>query len=265
QVIAAAISIDILPEQIHFLHAALGQSGYLGDDVVERPAHFFAARIRYDAKGAVLRTAFHDRYERAGAIDRRLRQTIEFFDFGEGDVHQDRAVGFLGVHHVGHAVQCLRAEDEVDIGRTLADGRAFLAGDAAADADDEAWLLLFQLLPAAELMEHLLLRLFANRAGVEQQYVGLLRVIRGYQPVRYPEQVADPRRVVLVHLAAVGFDVQLFYGALGCSRGGGRRGVIDEGFGHGKSGCFLSRWGGDYTGRQRRCPPPLRRIPWRIS
>ena len=40
--------------------------------------------------------------------------------------------------HLRQAVQRLRAEHHVDIGRALDDGRAFLAGDAAADADQHA-------------------------------------------------------------------------------------------------------------------------------
>ena len=63
--------------------------------------------------------------------------------------------------------------------------------------------------PASELVEDLLLRLFANRAGVEQQDIRLLGVVRLDQPVAVLEQIAHARRVVLVHLAAVGLDVQL--------------------------------------------------------
>jgi hypothetical protein len=74
--------------------------------------------------------------------------------------------------HLRQAVQGLRAEHQVDIGRAFDDGRAFLAGHAAADADQHA--LLLQVLDAAEVAEHLLLRLLAHRAGVEEDQVGLL-------------------------------------------------------------------------------------------
>ena len=70
-------------------------------------------------------------------------------------------------------MQRLRAEHDVDVGRALDDGRALLAGDAAADADQHAAGL--QVLDAAEVGEHLLLRLLAHRAGVEQDQVGLAR------------------------------------------------------------------------------------------
>jgi hypothetical protein len=75
-------------------------------------------------------------------------------------------------------VQGLRAEDEIDIRRAGDDGGAFLAGDAAADADHQVRVFLLQVPDPAEVVEHLLLRLFAHRAGVEQDDVGFLGVLR---------------------------------------------------------------------------------------
>ena len=53
--------------------------------------------------------------------------------------------------HLRQAVQRLRTEDEVDIGRALDDGRALLTRHAAAHADEHA--LLLQVLDAAEARE----------------------------------------------------------------------------------------------------------------
>ena len=76
---------------------------------------------------------------------------------------------------LGQAVQGLRAEHHVDEGRARHDGRAFLAGHAAADADDEIGVGLLEMAHPAEVVEHLFLRLLAHRAGVEQDDVGVFR------------------------------------------------------------------------------------------
>ena len=108
----------------------------------------------------------------------------------------------------GQAVQRLRAEHHIDIGRARDDGRAFLAGDAAADADQHA--LGLQVLDAAQVAEDLFLRLFAHRAGVEQDQVGLVDVLRVLVALGGVQHVAHLVRVVLVHLAAEGFDKDFF-------------------------------------------------------
>ena len=71
-------------------------------------------------------------------------------------------------------VQRLRAEDDIDVRGAPDDGGALLARHAAADADDEVRALRLQRAHAAEIVEHALLRLFAHRARVEQDDVGVL-------------------------------------------------------------------------------------------
>ena len=79
------------------------------------------------------------------------------------------------VDHLGQPVQRLRAEHEIDVRRARDDRRAFLARDAAADADQHVRALALQMLHAAEIVEDLLLRFLAHRAGVEEDDVGLAR------------------------------------------------------------------------------------------
>jgi hypothetical protein len=118
------------------------------------------------------------------------RQAVELFDLREGDIDCGwRApVPTQGVDHLGQPVQRLGAEHEVDVGRALADGLALLAGDAAADADDQPGSALLPGPPAAELREHLLLCLLADRAGVEQDDVRRLRPVRGFQAMALAQQ-----------------------------------------------------------------------------
>ncbi len=106
-------------------------------------------------------------------------------------------------------MQGLGAEHHVHVGRALADRLAFLAGHAAADTDDQLRIALLEAFPAAQLVEHLLLRFLADRAGVEQQHIRVFRIVRGFQIVGGLQQIDHAGGVVLVHLAAVGLDKEL--------------------------------------------------------
>src|SRR6185437_7610253 len=158
---------------------------------------------------AIFRAAFHDRHERARALRARLRQCVELLDFGKRDVHLRGAGGAARLDQLRQTVQGLRAEHHVHIWRALDDCRAFLRCDATADADQQLRPGLLQFLPAAQLREHLVLRLLADRAGVDQDHVGVAFVPRQLQTVRIGQHVGHARAVVFVHLAAVGFDEQL--------------------------------------------------------
>jgi hypothetical protein len=91
------------------------------------------------------------------------------------------------------------------------DGLALLAGHAAADADDQVGVLLLEVLHPAQVVEDLLLRLLAHRAGVEQDHVRFFGVVGFLEPVGSPEHIRHLVRVVLVHLATEGADIKLFH------------------------------------------------------
>ncbi len=63
---------------------------------------------------------------------------VELLDFGEGNVDLRQAAAAALADHLRQAMQRLRAEYQVHVGRPLHDRRAFLAGHTAADADDDA-------------------------------------------------------------------------------------------------------------------------------
>ena len=67
-----------------------------------------------------------------------------------------------------------RAEDEVDVGRPFLDAPLLELRHAAHHADDEVGPVLLEALQRAELREDLVLRLFADRTGIEQDQVGVL-------------------------------------------------------------------------------------------
>ena len=102
----------------------------------------------------------------------------------------------------------LRPEHEIDEGRALEDALALLARDAAAHSDDELRAAKLEQPPLAQVGKNLLLRLLADRTGIEEDDVGLFRVGRDFETVGLAEDVRHPRRVVFVHLAAEGGYVQ---------------------------------------------------------
>ena len=145
---------------------------------------------------------------------------IELLDLGKADVHLRLSGRAPCLDQRGQAMQRLWPEDHVDIRRALRDRSAFLTGDATTDADHETGLCEFQIAHAPEVREHFLLRLLAHRAGVEKDHVRVFRrvgldhrVARGQR--RLPQHVDHLVRVVLVHLATEGLDVELLH--RGCS------------------------------------------------
>jgi hypothetical protein len=202
----ALVGIDVLAEQGDLAHAALRQRRNLGDHVGEGTRYLLAARIGHDAETAVFRAAFHDRDEGGGSGHAGRRQRVELFDLGKGDVDLRASAFPSRGDHLRQAVQGLRAEYQVDVRRPRDDRRALLAGDAATDADHQVRVELLQVPHPAEVVEHLLLRLFAHRAGVEQDDVGFLGIVGLDRTVAAGQYVGHLVGVVFVHLATEGAD-----------------------------------------------------------
>jgi hypothetical protein len=112
------------------------------------------------------------------------------------------------VDQLGDAGDRRRAEDQIDGRRAALDRVLVELRHAAHHADHEPGLLGLQQTKLAELREHLVLGLLADRAGVDEDQVGF-GLVGGQLPALFPEQAGDPLRVVLVHLAAVCDQVQL--------------------------------------------------------
>ena len=106
-------------------------------------------------------------------------------------------------------MQGLRSEHDIDVRRPGDDRRAFLTCHATADTDEELRIRSFQPSDTSQIVKHALLRFFANRTGVEQDYVGFVSVFRELEALGRVQYVGHPGRIVFIHLAAEGTDVKL--------------------------------------------------------
>ena len=204
----AGIGIDVLTQQQDLADTLARECAHLIEHRLERAADLIAARIRHDAKAAVLAAALHDRHRRPGAQRARLRQAIEFLDFRKAHVDYSAAARPELIEHLRQAVNGLRPEHQVDERRPRTDRRAFLAGDTAADADDQLRSQQLESAPLTEQRVHLLLCLLAHRAGVHQQHVGVRRILGRRQTHSRAQHVRHTRGIVLIHLATKGLDVE---------------------------------------------------------
>ena len=176
----------------------------LGQDGGWFTAALPSADVGHDAVGAEVITTVHDGQPGAEA---GIAADGHFLDDG---------VALLGVfevalaaadtlgQHGGQAVDAVHAEDQVDVGVALAQllHDVGLLGHAAANADDEARVLLFQLFQRTYVAENTLLGMFAHGAGVEKDEVGMLNVI-AQAKADILQNALDLLAVIDVLLAAV--------------------------------------------------------------
>jgi hypothetical protein len=120
--------------------------------------------------------------------------------------------------HLRQPVIGLRPHHDIDERRAGDDLRPLGLRHAAGDGEDHTRSRLLDRSQPAELGEHLLRRVLADMAGVEDHHVGVLRTVRGRVAERR-QHVLHPGAVIDIHLTAPGDDVQPALRP----RGGGRR------------------------------------------
>ena len=103
-------------------------------------------------------------------------------------------------------MELLRADDEVDVRQAIEQFGAAVLRHAAEDPEDEVRLLLLPRREVAGLADGLLLGGVAHAAGIEQEHIAIV-LIRHDAITPGTQQRRDGFAVALVHLAAVGLDV----------------------------------------------------------
>src|SRR5205085_12515844 len=122
-----------------------------------------------------------------------------------GEIDGDRS---SAVEHCIEMSDVAGSHDEVDPWRAFQNRFAFLLRDAAADADRQVTLAL-HLAEAAEAGEDFVLRLFADRAGVQQDEIGGRLIFDALVAAQF-EIAGQALAVEIVHLTAPGFDEKSF-------------------------------------------------------
>src|SRR5579872_2876832 len=119
-------------------------------------------------------------------------------------------------HHLRQAMISLGTEDNIDKGRAPQDlgsfGLAHTSGDRENHAAAAVFLHRLQRPQAPEIRKHLLRRLLAYMAGVENDHVGAfgggaLSIAKGGQNLGHAAGIID------IHLAAISLDIELLRSA----------------------------------------------------
>ena len=208
-----------LAQQLDLDEAVVDQVTHLGHHLGQRSAAFRAAGRRHDAEGAALVAALdHRHHPLVVALARDRVEDVGALLREAGGDHP--LAGAPAVEDRGQLPHPRRPEDEVEVGDARQRALPRLLRDAAAEADHHAGPRLLVAPVLAEARVHLLLRLLAHAARVEQDDVRLLR-LAGRQDALLHELPRHALAVELVHLAAPGFDVEAPRG--GAVRGAARR------------------------------------------
>ena len=212
----AVIGVDVLPNQRDLAHAVVGEPLHVVDDLRHRARDFRAARIGHHAEGAELVAAFlhGDECGNAARADRiRLRGGEE------AELVLDREFGLQRAAFALRARQqlrqmmiALRPDHDVHCRRAADDLRALGLRDAARDRDAHLAPVARRLVlgdpQPPEFGVDLFGGLLADMAGVEDHQVRILGAGCLHKALRR-QRVHHALRIVDVHLAAIGLDMQL--------------------------------------------------------
>ena len=200
----AAPGVDVLAEQGDLAHAVAASRVDLGDDLPRPPALLAAANGRDDAvraHGVAAHRDLHPGLEAPLAAYREVgREVLVRAESTARDRVAARADPLAEVRDRA------RAEGDVDERVSLEDPLSLRLCVAAADGDDDVGSRALQRARVAEVGGEPRVRLLADRAGVEDDHVGLVGSDRLAEPERL-EHALDALRVVRVHLAAERRDV----------------------------------------------------------
>src|SRR5262245_6277398 len=209
-VVRRGLMIDDLSEQLNLAPTLPGGVPHLGEDVGPGAHPLVSARVRHHAEAAELVTAFDDGHIRLHGVaaPRDAKRPAHIIVRLERD-RRTAVLRRLFDQH-GQPANRLRADDDVgDAGRAFEQRLAFLLRHASGDRHDGIVAGFERLL--AELAEsriQLVFRVFANAAGVDDDEIGLGRILCELK-TGLLEQSGHALGVVHVHLAAEGFDVVL--------------------------------------------------------
>ena len=170
----AAVAVDVLAQQRHLAHAVGGEALDLGDELAGRARDLAAARRGHDAVGADAVAALRD-------LDPGLELALALERQVAGDVLElEVALGAerVRVQELGELVDLAGAEGDVDEREAREDLVLDRLGPAPPDSDDALGVLALEPLGLAEVGDEAVVGRLADRAGVEEDQVGVARARR---------------------------------------------------------------------------------------
>ncbi len=203
---AAPVGVDVLAQQRDLAYPVGGQPLDLGDQLAERARHLAATRGGHDAVRADHVAAgrdLHPALEVTGALGGQVAgEALEL----EEALRGQRVAG----EELRELVDLPGAERDVDEGELLKHLVLDRLRPAPADADHALRVARLEDLRLVEVRHEARVRLLADRAGVEQDQVGV-DPLRDLLVAQRLEHALHPLRVVLVHLAPEGGDVEALH------------------------------------------------------
>ena len=209
------VGVDVLTQQGDLGHAPVGQDLDLGDELGEGSRRLAATDRGHDAKGARVVAAdldgdpgrigkVPDGGQRGGTRPGRGR--IGLGQRLVEDLHQRARLG-RSAQQGGGPPQIVGAEHDVHVSGPLLDVLPVHLGQAPTHGNLHVRPALAQGLQVAQMAVELVVRVLTDATGVEDDHVGRLEVVGGHQAVG-GEQPGQALGVVVVHLAAVGADME---------------------------------------------------------
>jgi hypothetical protein len=221
-----SVAVNGLTEERDLSAAFGGELETLGDDRRRRSALFGAADTGDDAVRAELVAADHDadislvlRGAHRGVTE-RIETFVAAFDLravavfaAEADFHSLSARGTFGsdfANERGHLMELAGADDEINVRSAFENDALMVLGHAAEDADYRIRMFALGVFQPAEGAVDFVFRVLADAARVEEDCVGIVRIVRQLVPI-FAQAGDDELAIEFVHLAADGFDVE-FHG-----------------------------------------------------
>ncbi len=214
-ILGGAVGINILPEQPDFFGALADEGLGFHEDVVVLTGYFPAPGEGDDAVGAHVVAPFGDGDVGLDAFDMAALDPL----FGDEILYlvipgeplgvADPFALLDGLDHLGELEEIVGSEDHVDGLVPLEDFFAFLLGDAARDANNEAGVGLFTVPQGADEAIDFIFRIVADGTGVYEDEIGLVLVFR--ELIAFALQHGPHlKAVVFIHLTAESFYVCTF-------------------------------------------------------
>ena len=122
--------------------------------------------------------------------------------------HVDRRIEARAREQLRQSAIAVGSGDQVEVRRLLGNRGAIMLRHASEEPELEAGPRALEARQSAQAPEHALLGVFANRAGVEQDHVGVFGTLGAAVPGAAHDR-ADRLRVGDIHLASVGLEIDL--------------------------------------------------------